>query len=141
MEKDSRGYQNVAASTRRRMLAVRRSNTAPELVVRQLLHALGYRFRLHRKDLPGTPDIVLPKHRKIILVHGCFWHGHAGCRRAKLPLNNAETWQRKIEANKIRDTRNLSALSLLGWRVLVLWECEVADLNRIRERLIHFLSV
>lgn len=122
------------------MLAVRRSNTAPELIVRQQLHALGYRFRLHRKDLPGTPDIVLPKHWKIILVHGCFWHGHAQCKRATLPGNNAETWRIKIEATKTRDARNLSALSSLGWSVLVLWECEVADLGLVRERLNQFLS-
>src|SRR5471032_2063224 len=123
------------------MRAVRRSNTAPELIVRQQLHALGYRYRLHRKDLPGTPDIVLPRHKKIILVHGCFWHGHDDCRRAKLPTNNAETWRRKIEANKNRDARNISELSSLGWRILVLWECEVADLSSIRERLSQFLSV
>src|SRR3990167_8180714 len=89
-------YVDVALATRRRMQAVRHYDTAPEMQVRRLLHAMGYRFRLHRRDLTGSPDIVLPRHRKIILVHGCFWHGHERCKRAKCPINNAETWRAKI---------------------------------------------
>lgn len=133
-------YAQVAPETRRRMLAVRGRDTAPELRVRRLLHAMGYRFRLHRKDLPGTPDVVLPRHRKIVFVHGCFWHGHEECKRATLPVNNASTWMAKIEGNRRRDQRNLDALSALGWDVLVVWECEVRDAPRLEERLRAFLE-
>nr|WP_284431272.1 very short patch repair endonuclease [Acidovorax sp. SUPP950] len=122
------------------MQAVQRRNTAPELQVRSVLHALGHRFRLHRKDLPGTPDVVLPRHRKIVLVHGCFWHGHEQCRRAKVPVNNAETWRAKIEVNRARDVRNVAALRALGWDVLVVWECEVRDQMQLARRLREFLS-
>jgi DNA mismatch endonuclease, patch repair protein len=122
------------------MQAVRRHDTAPEMTVRHLLHAMGYRFRLHRKDLPGTPDIVLPRYRTIVLVHGCFWHGHEQCRRAKAPLNNAETWRAKIEANRARDVRNVAALRALAWDVLVVWECEVRDQVQLASRLREFLS-
>lgn len=133
-------YVDVASATRRRMQAVRRYDTAPEMRVRRALHALGYRFRLHRKDLPGTPDIVLPRHRKIVLVHGCFWHGHEECKRATRPVNNAGTWAAKIEGNRRRDQQNLEALSALGWDVLVVWECEVKDATRLEERLRRFLQ-
>ncbi len=133
-------YEHVAPETRRRMMAVRGRNTAPELQVRRVLHALGYRFRLHRKDLPGTPDIVLPRHRKIVLVHGCFWHGHEGCKRAKRPVNNASTWGVKIEGNRRRDRRNVDALRGLGWSVLVVWECELRDVPRLEARLLAFLE-
>lgn len=133
-------YAHVTPETRRRMLAVRRRDTAPELSVRSLLHAMGHRFRLHRRDLPGTPDIVLPGHRKIVLVHGCFWHGHEGCRRAIMPINNAGTWVAKIEGNRRRDKKNLDALSALGWDVLVVWECEIRDASRLEECLRDFLG-
>lgn len=133
-------YEHVAPETRRRMLAVRRRDTAPELHVRRVLHGMGYRFRLHRKDLPGTPDIVLPRHRKIVLVHGCFWHGHEDCKRATRPVNNASSWAAKIEGNRLRDQRNLDALSALGWEVLVIWECEVRDASRLEARLRAFLE-
>lgn len=133
------GYVQVAPETRRRMLAVRGRDTAPELRVRRVLHAMGYRFRLHRKDLPGTPDVILPRHKKIILVHGCFWHGHEGCKRAACPVNNADTWAAKIEGNRQRDQRNLDALRSLGWDVLVVWECEVRDEIHLAERLRAFL--
>lgn len=133
-------YAQVAPETRRRMLAVRRRDTAPELRVRRVLHAMGYRFRLHRKDLPGTPDVVLPRHRKIVLVHGCFWHGHQECKRATRPVNNANTWAAKIEGNRRRDQMNLHALSTLGWDVLVVWECEVRDISRLKARLRAFLE-
>jgi DNA mismatch endonuclease (patch repair protein) len=133
-------YAHVTPETRRRMLAVKGRDTAPELCVRRVLHAMGYRFRLHRKDLPGTPDIVLPRHRKIILVHGCFWHGHELCKRATLPVNNASTWAAKIEANRQRDQRNLDALSTLGWDVLVVWECEVRNTCQLETRLRAFFE-
>ncbi|WP_267895698.1 very short patch repair endonuclease [Rhodanobacter thiooxydans] len=130
----------MAPETRRRMLAVRRRDTAPELRVRSTLHAMGFRFRLHSKDLPSTPDIVLPRHRKIILVHGCFWHGHDMCKRATRPVNNADTWAAKIEGNRRRDQENLDALRSLGWGVLIVWECEVRDIILLERRLRNFLE-
>ena len=133
------GYADVAPATRRRMQAVRGRDTAPEMRVRSILHALGYRYRLYRKDLPGTPDIVLPRYRKIVLVHGCFWHGHEHCKRAKLPINNAETWRAKIEGNRIRDVKNVAALRELGWDVLIVWECEVRGCAQLADRLREFL--
>lgn len=99
-------------------------NTGPELAVRSIFHRLGYRFRLHRRDLPGRPDIVLPKHHKAILVHGCFWHGHT-CRLAAKPKSNESYWLPKIAGNRARDARNLEALTSLGWTVLELWECAI----------------
>lgn len=134
-------FVDVTPATRLRMQAVRRYNTAPEMQVRRLLHAMGYRYRLHRKDLPGSPDIVLPRHRKIVLVHGCFWHGHEQCKRAKRPTKNIETWRDKIEANRIRDAKNIAALRELGWDVLVVWECEVRDQARLASNLRDFLPV
>ena len=113
------------------MSRIRGSNTKPELRVRSLLHQLGYRFRLHRKDLPGTPDIVLPKHRTVVFVHGCYWHRHAGCKRASTPTKNREKWERKFARNVERDRRNRSDLEALGWRVVVVWECETKDLERL----------
>ncbi len=133
-------YAKVTPETRRRMLAVKGRDTVPEMRVRRILHTMGYRFRLHRKDLPGTPDVVLPRHRKIVLVHGCFWHGHEDCKRATRPVNNASTWAAKIEGNRRRDQWNLDALGALGWEVLVVWECEVRDVPRLEARLRAFLE-
>ena len=107
-----------------RMSRVRSKNTKPELLVRSVLHRMGYRFRVHRKDLPGNPDIVLPKHRTVILVHGCFWHQHPGCKRAKIPEHNADYWEPKLRRNVERDTEAQRLLREQGWRVVVLWECE-----------------
>lgn len=121
------------------MSRIRSKNTKPELVVRSLLHRLGYRFRIHRKDLAGNPDIVLPKHRKIVLVHGCFWHGHT-CRLASKPKTNVEYWAEKIFKNKSRDERNLETLSAQGWAVLVLWECEVRAMDGLVERIVDFMQ-
>ena len=117
------------------MAAVRGKDTTPERVVRSLLHRLGVRFRLHRKDLPGRPDIVLPGRRLAIFVHGCFWHRHAGCRRTTSPASNREYWQAKFRANRARDRRHEKTLTDLGWRVVVLWECETRDLDRLTQML------
>jgi DNA mismatch endonuclease (patch repair protein) len=114
-------------------------DTAPELRVRRLLHVLGYRFRLYRSDLPGKPDIVLPRHRKIILVHGCFWHGHSRCPRAALPATNIEFWSAKIARNVCRDRAVKKQLLRLGWHVLVLWQCWLRDDQSLRRRLQAFL--
>ncbi|MEN5033689.1 very short patch repair endonuclease [Pseudomonas sp. TWI929] len=107
------------------MAAVTGKNTQPEIALRRFLHALGYRFRLHRKDLPGKPDIVMPKLRTCIFVHGCFWHRHAGCRYAVLPKTRSEFWAAKFSRNVERDLENVQALEALGWKVMIVWECEI----------------
>ncbi|MBZ0261836.1 MAG: very short patch repair endonuclease [Hyphomicrobiales bacterium] len=107
------------------MRHVRSKNTTPEVAVRSLLHRLGYRFRLHRRDLPGNPDIVLPKHRVVVFVHGCFWHRHENCKRASLPASNLEYWLAKFERTILRDKENQRKLKRLGWKVVVVWECEI----------------
>lgn len=117
------------------MRAVKRAHTRPEIVVRQALHALGFRFRLHRRDLPGSPDIVLPKFRTVVFVHGCFWHRHSDCRYATTPKSRQEYWLPKFEANVERDARKEAQLRELGWRVLVMWECETKSLETLEARL------
>lgn len=110
---------------RRKMMAGFTSkNTKPEMVVRRALHRLGFRFRLHRRDLPGKPDILLPRHRLAILVHGCFWHQHTGCRDARIPRTRQDYWSAKFKRNLERDEQTVLALTELGWRVAVIWECE-----------------
>jgi DNA mismatch endonuclease (patch repair protein) len=130
-------------STARRsaiMSHIKGKDTAPEKYVRKLLHALGMRFRLHRKDLPGKPDIVLPRRRKIIFVHGCFWHGHDGCRRAALPNSNADFWAAKVRRNKVRDQETQLALRRLRWKCLVIWQCEMKDEARLIALLQTFVN-
>ena len=109
----------------RNMSAIKGKDTKPEIQVRKALHALGYRFRLHRKDLPGKPDIVLPKYKTVIFVNGCFWHRHPGCKYASTPSTNSDFWNAKFEENTARDKRNYAQLEELGWKVVVIWECEV----------------
>jgi DNA mismatch endonuclease, patch repair protein len=121
------------------MQAVRVKNTAPELRVRSLLHRLGYRFRLHRKDLPGTPDLVFPARKSVMFVHGCFWHGHT-CTRGKPPSSNIGFWLPKIDGNRKRDNRAVRRLHEDGWKVLTVWECETKDCDRLKQRLCHFLE-
>lgn len=120
------------------MSKVGQKNTKPEVMLRRALHALGYRFRLHRRDLPGTPDIVFPSRRKVVLVHGCFWHGH-GCRWGQLPKSRTEYWRPKIETNRERDNRTLTALAEAGWEPMVVWQCELRDLNEAVRRVESFL--
>lgn len=105
------------------MSGIRARDTGPEMKVRRILHRQGYRFRLHRKDLPGSPDLVLSKHRAVVFVHGCFWHLHSGCRLAKVPRTREDFWRIKLEANRSRDEAAVEALLAKGWRVLVVWEC------------------
>jgi DNA mismatch endonuclease (patch repair protein) len=121
------------------MRAVRGKNTAPERLIRSTLHRLGYRYRLHRKDLPGTPDIVFPARRSVMFVHGCFWHGHK-CPRGSLPTSNVDFWRPKIAKNRDRDGRAQMQLRKAGWRVLTVWECETKDKGRLMERLRRFLE-
>ena len=114
------------------MSAIKGKNTKPEVLVRQHLHRLGYRFRLHRKKLLGCPDIVLPKYKTVIFVNGCFWHRHEGCKYASTPSTNSEFWEKKFATNVERDARNYAALKEQGWNVIVIWECEVKEILRSR---------
>lgn len=117
------------------MAQVKGKNTKPELLVRQALHRLGYRFRLHRRDLPGRPDIVLPRYKTVIFVHGCFWHRHLGCTKASTPKTRVDFWQDKFETNVARDRRNVHALRANGWQVVVVWECETKNVTALADRL------
>lgn len=120
------------------MSRVRAANTRPEIVVRRLVHGLGYRFRLHRRDLPGTPDLVLPKHRAVLFVHGCFWHQHACRLGQRQPASNRTYWEPKLARNVERDAEACRALERLGWRVLTIWECQIASLD-LADRIERFL--
>jgi DNA mismatch endonuclease, patch repair protein len=122
------------------MSRIRGRNTKPELAVRSLLHRLGYRFRLHVRDLPGRPDIVLPRYRLVVLVHGCFWHRHSGCRFCYVPKTRADFWHKKFEGNIRRDREVQLALRKIGWRVMVVWECEVKDVRRLNRRMSRTLN-
>ena len=130
----------TAEQRSRIMRAVKSRDTAPELAVRRLVHGKGYRFRLHRKDLPGNPDIVLSARRKVILVHGCFWHGHRCARGDRQPKTNRAYWALKITRNRKRDTRNRRMLRTAGWSVLVVWECQLKDATRLARRIDTFLQ-
>lgn len=122
------------------MRAVKGADTTPELAVRRLAHGMGFRFRLHRKDLPGKPDLTFPRLRKVIFVHGCFWHGHDCARGTRVPVQNRDYWTRKVARNVERDRNAQFALLRLGWRSLVVWECEIKDQARLRRALRRFLG-
>lgn len=131
----------VSPEKRSRMMAgIKGKNTKPEMLVRKLVHGMGFRFRLHRKDLPGSPDLVFPCLKKVIFVHGCFWHRHPGCRLAYTPKSNVQFWQDKLEGNARRDAMALTALDALGWEGLVVWECEVSDLPALALTIKSFLA-
>jgi DNA mismatch endonuclease (patch repair protein) len=115
-------------------------NTTPELIVRRIAHGLGYRFRLNRNDLPGKPDIVFPSKNKVIFVHGCFWHSHPRCKRARIPQSNRAYWLKKLGQNKKRDKTNLAQLKKIGWRTLIIWECEIREPNNVAKRIKSFLG-
>ena len=123
------------------MRRIRKVDTKPELIVRRIAHRLGYRFRLHRRDLPGTPDLTFPSKRKVVLVHGCFWHRHRNCKKSTTPKSNAEFWQAKFAANKRRDRVKTSELRSKGFSVLVVWECETLRPSRLRSKLSKFLGL
>jgi len=130
----------TAEQRSRIMRAVKGANTMPELAVRRLAHGMGFRFRLHRKDLPGKPDLTFPRLRKVIFVHGCFWHGHDCARGARVPVQNRDYWTRKVARNAERDRIAQSELQRLGWKSLVVWECEIRDQDRLRRALRRFLG-
>ena len=122
------------------MARIRSDNTRPEMVVRRLAHAMGYRFRLHRRDLPGKPDLVFPRRKKVVFVHGCFWHQHPGCRDGRIPGTNRAYWEPKLARNVERDEAVQSALREAGWRVKVVWECEAIDAEALAVELRAFFD-
>ena len=131
----------VTPEARSRIMArVKSKGMKPEMRVRRLLHRLGFRYRLHRADLPGRPDLVFPSRRKVIFVNGCFWHRHDGCPRVRIPTTNREYWIAKLDRNHARDARNTVALQQLGWSALTVWECELCDLPTATDRMIGFLE-
>lgn len=117
------------------MSRIRGKDTKPEIAVRSMLHRMGYRFRLHRNDLPGRPDIVLPSRNTVILVHGCYWHRHPGCKHAYSPKSRVNFWEKKFAENVERDGRNIESLEEIGWKVLVVWECELRNPDKLANRL------
>ncbi|UZF12656.1 DNA mismatch endonuclease Vsr [Xanthomonas oryzae pv. oryzae] len=119
---------------------VRSRDTVPEMLVRRLTHALGYRYRLHGKDLPGKPDLVFRSRRKVIFVHGCFWHRHPGCALARLPKSREDFWLPKLEANRQRDLKTENVLQVKGWTVLTIWECELGDIDKLKNKIKEFLD-
>lgn len=126
----------VSVTVRSKIMAnVPQRNTGPERIVRSCLHRHGFRFRLHRRDLPGSPDIVLPKHDTAIFVHGCFWHQHRGCRKSRKPTSNTDYWDQKLAANVLRDKRKTRELKKLGWQVIVIWECETKTPETLSRKL------
>ncbi len=121
------------------MSLIRSSNTKPEILVRKILYALGFRFRLHQKNLPGKPDIVLKKYNTVIFVHGCFWHQHKRCKRANIPKSNQSYWSPKLEHNKKRDVLHKKDLKKLGWKTITIWECEIKNAEKLRTKLSKLL--
>lgn len=119
---------------------VRAIGTKPEMLVRRLAHSQGYRFRLHHDRLPGRPDLVFPRHRKVIFVHGCFWHQHGRCVKATIPASNSDFWERKLSRNVERDRENVAALRRIGWQAFVIWECETRDRDTLATLIRTFLE-
>ena len=122
------------------MSRIRSRDTKPERIVRSMLHKLGYRFRLHVNSLPGTPDLVLPKYNTVIFVHGCFWHRHPGCKFAYTPKSRTEFWMNKFKSNLMSHEDSVRKLAELGWRVMVIWECELTDIDALKENVCTFLE-
>lgn len=123
-----------------RMSRVRGKNTAPEMKLRRLIHGMGYRYRLHVSDLPGKPDLVFPSRHAVIFMHGCFWHRHANCKLARLPKSKLDFWEIKLEENRQRDLRYRERLMAMGWRVLIVWECELQNLDHVSRVVREFLG-
>jgi DNA mismatch endonuclease, patch repair protein len=123
------------------MRAVKGRDTAPEMLVRRMVHGMGYRYRLHGKDLPGKPDLVFPSRRKVVFVHGCFWHGHQCKRGARMPKANRDYWQAKIAGNQERDIKNQENLRNMGWQIFIIWECQMNDINNLAMEIKNFLGL
>ena len=134
MDRISKGHRSW------NMSRIKSGNTKPEIVVRSLLHNMGYRFRLHRKDLPGKPDIVLPRYKSVIFVHGCFWHRHKGCKNATSPKTKKIFWREKFRANVERDRKVQKELKSMGWSIQIIWECELSDPEEVRKSLKSHLN-
>ena len=132
-------FDDVSDARRRNMAAIKGKDTRPEMLVRRIVHGMGYRYRLHVNGLPGRPDIVLPSRKKIIEVRGCFWHRHSGCPRSAIPAARRDFWIDKFQSTIARDIQNLAALKASGWTVKVIWECETKD-THLKDRLRHFLE-
>ena len=130
----------VSEQRSRNMSAIKSKNTKPEIKVRKILHSMGYRFRLHSKDLPGSPDIVLPKYKTVIFVHGCFWHRHENCKYASTPKTRKEFWNKKFIENKKRDSEIQEKIKILDWRSVVIWECETKNLKNLRDKIVDIFS-
>tara|TARA_B100000925_G_scaffold264554_1_gene223152 strand:+ start:97 stop:516 length:420 start_codon:yes stop_codon:yes gene_type:complete len=130
----------VSEQRSRNMSAIKSKNTKPEIIVRKLLHSKGYRFRLHKKDLPGSPDIVLPKYKTVIFVHGCFWHRHQNCKYASNPKTRREFWEKKFKENIERDKKTQKKLKNLGWKTKILWECEIKKQDKLIKKIEDFLN-
>lgn len=122
------------------MASIRSVDTRPEWILRRLVHGMGYRYRLHCRDLPGRPDLVFRSRRAVVFVHGCFWHRHEGCPLARLPKTRVDFWKEKLDGNRERDSRKIAELKALGWRVFVVWECELKNLGALAERVRYFLD-
>ena len=130
----------VSEQRSRNMSAIKSKNTKPEIAVRKVLHSMGYRFRLHSKDLPGSPDIVLPKYKTVIFVHGCFWHRHENCKYATTPKTRKEFWNKKFTTNIERDSEIHEKIKNLNWRSVVIWECETKNMENLRDKIIDVLN-
>ena len=131
----------VSPEVRSRIMAqVKSKGMKPEMRVRRLLHSMGYRYRLHRSDLPGRPDLVFPSRRKVVFVNGCFWHYHRDCERVRIPATNQDYWEAKLARNRDRDERNLVLLEESGWSVMTTWECQLRDMESATARLVEFLE-
>jgi DNA mismatch endonuclease (patch repair protein) len=131
----------LSALERSRLMSrIHSKDTQPEMIVRRIAHKDGYRYRLHVGDLPGKPDLVFPSRRKVIFVHGCFWHGHEGCKRGRQPQSNQKFWLAKLQENKLRDMSTLEQLTILGWKVLIIWGCELNDPDAVRCKIRYFLN-
>ena len=130
----------VSEQRSRNMSAIKSKNTKPEIKVRKVLHSMGYRFRLHSKDLPGSPDIVLPKYKTVIFVHGCFWHRHKNCKYASTPKTRQEFWNEKFTENIKRDSEIQDKIKKLNWRSVVIWECETKNMEDLRDKIIDVFS-
>ena len=140
LNKPRQKFENVADVVRARMRCIRKTDTRPELAVRRTVHKLGYRYRLHRKDLPGTPDLAFPSLRKVILVHGCFWHQHRECQSGTIPQVRQAYWLPKLARNQARDYNTITSLTDEGWITLVVWECETKNLSALETKIVRFLS-